>query len=127
MKTQPSIPLVERKDLEKNSPKQKRKPLQLKISRTHKPEHLELEEWQRLLRKEFGQKQAFILKNQGDHPLFSEFSITNPETDKTYKVAIRGAEVGMNYCSCPDYSINHLGTCKHIEFTLAPVNEKAGG
>jgi superfamily II DNA or RNA helicase len=126
LKTQPIVSVVERKKSQKNSPKQKRKPLQLKISRTLKPEHLELEEWQRLLRKEYGQKQSFKLKNLGDHPLFSEFSITNPETDKTYKVAIRGAEVGMNYCSCPDYSINHLGTCKHIEFTLAALMKKRG-
>jgi superfamily II DNA or RNA helicase len=114
----------------KNSPqktaKRKRNPIQLKISRTSKPEHLELEEWQRLLRKEFGQKQAFILKNQGDHPFFSEFLVTNPASEKTYKVAIRGTEAGMNYCSCPDYSINHLGTCKHIEFTLAQLTKKRG-
>ncbi len=126
MKTQPVIALVERKKSQKNSPKQKRKPLHLKISRTLKPEHLELEEWQRLLRKEFGQKQDFILKNQGDHPFFSEFSVTNPDSGNTYRVAIRGAEEGKNYCSCPDYSINHLGTCKHIEFTLAQLTKKRG-
>jgi superfamily II DNA or RNA helicase len=126
LKTQPILPLVKRKKSQKSSIKQNRKPLQLKISRTLKPEHLELEEWQRLLRKEFGQKQSFHLKNLGDHPFFSEFSVTNPSSDKTYKVAIRGTEAGMNFCSCPDYSINHLGTCKHIEFTLATLMNKRG-
>jgi superfamily II DNA or RNA helicase len=104
----------------------KRKPLQPKISRTHKPEHLELEEWQRLLRKEYGQQQPFKLENQGDHPFFSTFSVTNPETLKTYHVVIRGNEPGLNHCSCPDYRTNHLGTCKHIEFTLARLMEKRG-
>ncbi|MBI4763156.1 MAG: DEAD/DEAH box helicase family protein, partial [Deltaproteobacteria bacterium] len=126
MKTQPILPSSAGGKIQKNPPNRRKKPIQLRISKTHKPEHLELEEWQRLLRKEYGQKQAFKLKNRGDHPLFSEFSITNPETDKTYKVAIRGAEAGMNYCSCPDYSINHLGTCKHIEFTLATLMKKRG-
>lgn len=126
LKTQPIIPLVNRKKPKKKTPRRKTKPIQLKISRTHKPEHLELEEWQRLLRKEFGQKQSFNLKNQGEHPFFSEFLVTNPASEKTYKVAIRGTKAGMNYCSCPDYSINHLGTCKHIEFTLAALMKKRG-
>lgn len=126
LKTLPPSPSASRKKDQKKTTRRKRKPLQLKISRTFKPEHLELEEWQRLLRKEYGQKQPFKLKNIGDHPLFSDFSVTNPETDKTYKVAIRGAEAGMNYCSCPDYGINNLGTCKHIEFTLAALLKKRG-
>jgi SNF2 family DNA or RNA helicase len=119
LKTLPTIQAVSRKKTQK-------KPIQLKISRTLKPEHLELEEWQRLLRKEYGQKQAFKLKNLSDHPFFSEFSVTNPDSGKTYKVAIRGAEAGKNYCSCPDYSINYLGTCKHIEFTLSQLMKKRG-
>jgi hypothetical protein len=97
-----------------------------KISRTHKPENLELEEWQRLLREIYGQKQDFKLNNLGDHPIFSDFLVTDAETDRIYKVAIRGAEAGMNYCSCPDYSINHPGTCKHIAFTLAQLMKKRG-
>lgn len=110
----------------KKAIRKKRNPLQVKISRTHKPEHLELEEWQRLLRKEYGQKQAFTLRNLGEHAFFSDFSVTNPGSNKTYHVAIRGAETGMNFCSCPDYSINFLGTCKHIEFTLAALLKKRG-
>lgn len=93
-------------------------PPQPKISRTHKPEDVALEDWQRALRRQFGEQQPFILKNVGGHPLFSEFALTNPESGKTYKIAIRGEAPGMNYCSCPDYRINNLGTCKHIEFTL---------
>ena len=126
MKTLQTIQSESKKITQKIPPRRKRKPIQLKISRTYKPEHLELEEWQRLLRKEYGEKQAFKLKNLGDHPLFSEFSVTNPETEKTYKVAVRGADAGLNYCSCPDYSINNLGTCKHIEFTLAHLLKKRG-
>ncbi|MBI5603866.1 MAG: DEAD/DEAH box helicase [Deltaproteobacteria bacterium] len=126
MRKSPTIRSGSRGKTQKKSVGPEKKPIQSKVSRTHKPEHLELEEWQRLLRKEYGQKQTFKLKNLGDHPLFSDFSVINPETDKTYRVAIRGLETGMNHCSCPDFSINNLGTCKHIEFTLAHLMKKRG-
>ena len=32
----------------------------------------------------------------------------------------------MNYCSCPDYSINNLDACKHIEFTLSKLLQQQG-
>ena len=58
---------------------------------------------------------------------FSEFLVTNPKSGRTYRVAIRGAGLGVNYCSCPDYAVNTLGTCKHIEFLLAKLARKRGG
>jgi superfamily II DNA or RNA helicase len=88
-------------------------------SRTHKPEDLRLEEWQRLLRKQYGEQQDFHLENRGDHPIFSDFVVTNPASQKSYKVAIRGENPGDNYCSCRDFEINNLGVCKHIAFTLS--------
>ena len=59
------------------------------------------------------------MENRGDHPIFSEFILTNPQSQKTYKIAIRGNKPGDNYCSCADFRINDLGTCKHIAFTLS--------
>jgi superfamily II DNA or RNA helicase len=97
-----------------------------KVSRTLKPDDMELEEWQRLLRKQYGEQQPFRLENVGDHPLFSDFRLTNPLSGKTYRIAIRGEREGENFCSCPDYRINNLGTCKHIEFTLAALRKKRG-
>ncbi len=99
---------------------------QPKLSRTHKPDELSLEEWQRTLRRQFGEQQLYVLRNNGDHPLFSEFSLTNPASGKTYKIAIRGDAPGENYCSCPDFSINNLGTCKHLEFALSKLRKKSG-
>jgi len=98
-----------------------------KISRLRKPEDMPLEQWQIALRKQFAQKQNFRLKNIGDEPIFSEFTVTNPETGGEYRVAIRGQRLGDNYCSCPDFAVNTLGTCKHIEFTLAKLQRKRGG
>lgn len=35
-----------------------------------------------------------------------------------YRIAMRGPGLFDNYCSCPDFSRNTLGTCKHIESIL---------
>ncbi|MEN8262142.1 MAG: DEAD/DEAH box helicase [Nitrospirota bacterium] len=110
----------------KKSKSKKTKPIKLRVPRTHKPDSLGLEEWQRILRKQYGIQQKFKLENIGDHPIFSEFLLSNPESKKTYKIAIRGDNHGNNYCSCPDYRINNLGTCKHIEFTLSRLKKKRG-
>ena len=98
-----------------------------KISHLRKPEDMPLEQWQIALRKQFGQLQNFRIKNIGDEPIFSEFIVKNPQTDGQYRIAIRGQRVGDNYCSCPDFAVNTLGTCKHIEYTLAKLQRKRGG
>jgi hypothetical protein len=97
-----------------------------KLSRTHAPEHLPTADWQRALRRQFGREQAFGLINLGAEPFFSDFSVSNPESKTAYRVAIRGLSPGDNYCACPDYATNELGTCKHIEFTLAQLENKRG-
>ena len=97
------------------------------ISRTRKPDSLSLEEWQISLRREFGRQQKFRLKNIGGEPIFSEFEVTNPETGGVYRVAIRGRMPGDNYCSCADFAVNTLGTCKHIECALAKLERLKGG
>jgi superfamily II DNA or RNA helicase len=97
------------------------------MSRLRKPEDMPLEQWQIALRKQFAEKQNFRLKNIGDEPIFSEFIVTNPQTDREYRVAIRGERIGDNYCSCPDFAVNTLGTCKHIEFTLLELQRRPGG
>lgn len=88
------------------------------LSRLQKPEELSLEAWQIALRRQFALEQAFRVRNIGDAPVFSEFAVANPETGRSYRVAIRGRDLGDNFCSCPDFAVNTLGTCKHIEFVL---------
>ncbi len=104
----------------------RKKPDVQRVSRLHQPPELSLEAWQRELRRQFGREQKFELENLGDHPIFSDFRVTNPASKNTYRVAIRDTELGRNYCSCADFRTNHLGTCKHIEFTLANVLAKRG-
>ena len=85
-----------------------------KLSRLHRPEGLTLEAWQAALRRQFGREQRFTLRNLGTDPVFSEFQVGNPQSRATYRVAIRGSAPGRNFCSCPDFATNDLGTCKHI-------------
>ncbi|HZD51694.1 MAG TPA: DEAD/DEAH box helicase, partial [Woeseiaceae bacterium] len=97
-----------------------------KLSRTHAPADLSPVEWQRGLRRQFGREQAFGLENLTSEPFFSEFRVSNPASQSSYRVAIRGRGPGGNFCSCPDYATSELGTCKHIEFTLARLEKKRG-
>ena len=99
---------------------------QPKLSRTHAPPELAPVDWQRALRRQFGREQVFGLKNLGAEPFFSDFHVSNPQSRSIYRVAIRGLQPGDNFCACPDYATNELGTCKHIEFTLARLAGKRG-
>ncbi len=99
---------------------------EIRLSRTHKPDGMALEDWQRELRRQFGREQAFLLKNVGDHPVFSEFQLANPESKSSYRLVIRGESAGDNFCSCGDFATNSLGTCKHLEFTLAKLRNRHG-
>ncbi len=99
---------------------------QPKLARTHAPSNLSPLEWQRALRRQFGREQAFELENLGTEPFFSEFRVRNPASKSSYRVAIRGLGPGGNFCSCPDYATSELGTCKHLEFTLARLEKRRG-
>jgi superfamily II DNA or RNA helicase len=98
-----------------------------RLSRQRKPADLPVDDWQRALRRQFGREQPFSFENLGDDPVFSEFSVFNPDSRRRYRVVIRGAQAGDNHCSCPDFATNDLGTCKHIEFTLAQISARPGG
>src|SRR5262245_25760028 len=69
-----------------------------KLSRLQKPNDMSLEAWQRELRREFGRGQSFRIKNVGEHAVFSDFQVTNPQSQNTYRVTIRGSEAGDNVC-----------------------------
>ncbi|MDJ0861705.1 MAG: DEAD/DEAH box helicase [Gammaproteobacteria bacterium] len=98
-----------------------------RLSRTQAPEDLSTHEWQVGLRRQYGRDQSFTLENLGDELIFSEFAVHNPASGRTYRVAIRGAGLGDNYCACPDFATNLLGTCKHVEFVLGRLERRRGG
>jgi SNF2 family DNA or RNA helicase len=45
---------------------------------------------------------------------------------RIYRVAMRGPGLFDNYCSCPDFAVNTLGTCKHVEALLIRLRERHG-
>jgi superfamily II DNA or RNA helicase len=96
------------------------------FSRIQAPKDLALDDWQRALRRQFGREQGFGMKNLGAEPFFSEFRVCNPRSKSAYRVAIRGRNPHDNFCACPDYATNELGTCKHIEFLLAALEKRRG-
>ena len=102
-------------------------PAEPRVSRTRRPKDLDVADWQTALRRQFGREQSFGLENLGTDPVFSDFRVHNPSSGTRYRVAIRGSSVGQNSCTCPDYATNDLGTCKHIEFTLAKLTSRRGG
>jgi superfamily II DNA or RNA helicase len=108
-------------------PKRPKAAAEPRLSRTRRPEALPAADWQAALRRQFGREQHFGLRNRGTEPVFSTFRIDNPDSGTHYLVTIRGLEPGHNECTCWDYATNHLGTCKHIEFTLARLQARRGG
>lgn len=45
---------------------------------------------------------------------WTDYLVTSRLSGKSYRVALRGFERGESYCTCPDFRVNTLGTCKHI-------------
>lgn len=98
-----------------------------RVSRSRRPEDMQVEDWQIALRRQFGREQEFHLDHLGGDPVFAEYAVTNPASKRCYRVVVRGARPGDNSCTCPDFMTNDLGTCKHIEFTLARIEKTPGG
>jgi hypothetical protein len=94
------------------------------VSNTRKPAGLTVEEWQTTLRKQIAEKSLFTIQNNGEGPVFSDYSVHNAATKNTYKVALRSADNSLNFCSCYDFKTNQLGTCKHIEAVLLKISKK---
>ncbi|MBU0653765.1 MAG: DEAD/DEAH box helicase [Gammaproteobacteria bacterium] len=64
----------------------------------------------------------------GDTLWFGAWKAGSITTDKlfshTYRVNIRSLEQRSNYCTCPDFATNQLGTCKHIEGVLHKLSKR---
>ena len=119
--------LTPRKTASKANARDLAQPAEPRLSRTRRPAQLEVADWQAALRRQFGREQAFELENCGGEPVFSDFRVHNPVSSTRYRVAIRGSAPGQNFCACADFATNDLGTCKHIEFTLARLEARRGG
>ena len=70
-------------------------------------------------------KEAFKIEPQGQ-ALFGDYQVFSPASKRLYRVALRGVGLFDNYCACPDYAVNTLGTCKHIEAVLLHARSRFG-
>ncbi len=57
---------------------------------------------------------------EADRPYFGTFR-TQSASGGSYEVEIRSLTESTNSCGCIDYRVNGLGTCKHIEGTIAAM------
>ena len=67
---------------------------------------------------------AKVLERPSGEP-YGDYRVKSA-SGKTYRVAMRGPSLFENYCSCPDFAINTLGTCKHIEALLLRLGKRYG-
>jgi SNF2 family DNA or RNA helicase len=58
--------------------------------------------------------------------LWTDYTVTNHASGKSYRVALMGWKEGESYCSCPDFKKNTLGTCKHILYVIEAVKKRFG-
>jgi hypothetical protein len=75
-------------------------------------------------REERSRKEKFKLHSRDPQRPWTDYTITSASSGKSYRVALRGREHGISYCSCPDFRTNTLGTCKHILCALRRVERK---
>jgi hypothetical protein len=62
--------------------------------------------------------ERFTIRNLDPrHPIFSNFRIGSG-SGLDYSVAVRDLRERQFACSCLDFRINGLGTCKHVEAVL---------
>lgn len=75
-------------------------------------------------RDERSRKEKFKLQSSDPTKPWADYTITSAASGKCYRVALRGLDLGISYCSCPDFRTNTLGTCKHIMYALRRVKAK---
>ncbi len=58
------------------------------------------------------------------HPIYSNFEVKSG-SGVTYEVEVRDLEKRQFGCTCTDFQINGLGTCKHVEAVLLRLQAKS--
>src|SRR5688572_22416731 len=69
------------------------------------------------------EERARIENLDSAHVIFSDFAVRSP-SGLTYRVEIRDVARRQFFCTCTDFRINGLGTCKHVEAVLLRQSRK---
>jgi superfamily II DNA or RNA helicase len=68
------------------------------------------------------------VEHLGGEPWFGTWRATSITSSthfpQSYRVHLRSLQRRANYCTCPDFATNQLGTCKHIEAVLHRVRKR---
>jgi hypothetical protein len=64
-----------------------------------------------------------IVNRAPAYPIFSEFEVHSP-SGLDYRVEIRDVASRQFACTCADFRINGLGTCKHVEAVLLQLGRR---
>lgn len=75
-------------------------------------------------REERAATEPMVVKSMDGSVPWTDYTVTSHLSGKTWRVSLRGFEAGQSYCSCPDFRMNHLGTCKHVLATQARVKKR---
>ena len=55
---------------------------------------------------------------------YGDFLVTSTQWEEPYRVEIRSLDRPINTCTCRDFRMNGLGTCKHIERVLQKLPQR---
>lgn len=110
--------------MKKKAGKKKKVTPKIKISHTRKPSDMTDVQWQRALRKQIATDEIFDIEYLDNNGVFGDYKVKSANSPMTYKVALRSADHSLNFCSCPDFKTNQLGTCKHIEAVMLRIQSK---
>lgn len=99
-----------------------------RLSNLVKPAGMDLEAWQRQLRRQMAEMESYEITDTGGENRPGYFSVKKTKSGKdygtdntvavhtdTHEIVYRGEMSPWNYCSCMDFKTSGLGTCKHIE------------
>jgi len=75
-------------------------------------------------REDRAKNEKIKVKSSNPEIPWTDYTVTSTLSGKSYRVALRGEERGISYCSCPDFRTNRLGTCKHILHVLKKTCKK---
>ena len=78
-------------------------------------------------REERARTEKMRLMSADPQEIWTDYTLTNSASGKSYRVALRGWQPGESYCSCPDFRKNTLGTCKHILHALEKARRRFPG
>jgi len=65
------------------------------------------------VRRERAEKESMRVESTDESTPWTDYWVTNADSGKCYRVALRGMGEHQSYCTCPDFRKNRLGLCKH--------------